>query len=125
MEKTKKAKVIPVSMGWNDIGSWSALHDTSVKDGQGNVVSGDVVLRDVSHSYVRSESRLVTVIGLSHVVVVETPEAILVLDKSKAQDVSKLVQSLKASDRSEVLRHGLVKLLRVGKKQAKKPKKRS
>ncbi|MFM2414894.1 MAG: mannose-phosphate guanylyltransferase [Candidatus Parcubacteria bacterium] len=105
MEKTNRAKVIPVSMGWNDIGSWSALHDTSIKDGQGNVLVGDVVIRDVSNSYIRSESRLVTVIGLSHVVVVETPEALLVLDKSKAQDVNKLVATLKEARRPEALRH--------------------
>ena len=105
MEKTSRAKVIPVSMGWNDIGSWSALHDTSVKDSQGNVLVGDVVIRDVSNSYIRSESRLVTVVGLSHVVVVETPEALLVLDKSKAQDVGKLVQTLKDGNRTEAIRH--------------------
>jgi mannose-1-phosphate guanylyltransferase len=105
MEKTARAKVIPVSMGWNDIGSWSALHDTSIKDAHGNVVVGDVVVRDVANSYIRSESRLVTVIGLSHVVVVETPEAVLVLDKGKAQDVGKLVQTLKDKNRTEVLRH--------------------
>jgi Mannose-6-phosphate isomerase len=63
------------------------------------------VLRDVSNSYIRSESRLVTVVGLSHVVVVETPEALLVLDKSKAQDVGKLVQTLKEGKRSEAFRH--------------------
>lgn len=108
MEKTSVAKVIPVSMGWNDIGSWSALHDTSIKDSNGNVLCGDVMVRDVSNSYIRSESRLVTVIGLSHVVVVETPEALLVLDKSKAQDVGNLVRSLKEHNRPEALRHAFM-----------------
>ncbi len=129
MEKTSQAKVIPVSMGWNDIGSWSALHDTSIKDSQGNVIVGDVVLRDVSNSYIRSESRLVTVVGLSHVVVVETPEALLVLDKSKAQDVGKLVQTLKEGKRTEAFRHTPlqthpVKKVSRGKKRAQHKKKK-
>lgn len=117
MEKTARAKVIPVSMGWNDIGSWSALHDTSIKDSQGNVLVGDVVIRDVSNSYIRSESRLVTVVGLSHVVVVETPEALLVLDKSKAQDVGKLVQTLKDGKRPEALRHAHMQFKKTQRKQ--------
>lgn len=124
MEKTERAKVIPVSMGWNDIGSWSALHDTSIKDGQGNVIVGDVVVRDVSNSYIRSESRLVTVVGLSHVVVVETPEALLVLDKSKAQDVGKLVQALKEGNRPEALRHAYMSKPHAPKKKSSNSKKK-
>lgn len=101
MERTAHAAVVPVSMGWNDIGAWSALWDVGGKDEQGNVVRGDVYLDGVKDSYVRAESRMVAAIGVSDLLVVETADAILVADKSRAQDVKKVVDYLKAQGRSE------------------------
>jgi mannose-1-phosphate guanylyltransferase/mannose-6-phosphate isomerase len=101
MERTAHAAVVPASMGWNDIGAWSALWDVGGKDEHGNVVRGDVYLDGVEDSYVRAESRMVAAIGVSDLLVVETADAILVADKSRAQDVKKVVDYLKAQGRSE------------------------
>ena len=78
MEKTNKAVVVPVDIGWNDIGSWSALWDVGTSDEQGNVKYGDVYSVDTSNSYIHSENRLVTTVGLKDHVVVETADAVLV-----------------------------------------------
>ena len=101
MERTAHAAVVPASMGWNDIGAWSALWDVGGKDEHGNVVRGDVYMDGVEDSYVRAESRMVAAIGVSDLLVVETADAILVADKSRAQDVKKVVDYLKAQGRSE------------------------
>ncbi len=102
MEHTDDAVVIPLDAGWSDIGSWAALWDIAERDGDDNVIIGDVVAIDTSGSYVRSESRLVAVAGLDDVVVVETPDAILVCSREKAQAVRRLVEHLEAADRSEI-----------------------
>ena len=78
MEKTDKAAVVPADLGWSDVGAWSAVRDARPKDDQGNATQGDVLLHDVTDSLVRSDSRLVTVVGLDRVVVVETADAVLV-----------------------------------------------
>jgi len=101
MERTAHAAVVPASIGWNDIGAWSALWDVGGKDEHGNVTRGDVYLDGVKDSYVRAESRMVAAIGVSDLLVVETADAILVADKSRAQDVKKVVDYLKAQGRSE------------------------
>lgn len=101
MERTRHAAVVPADIGWNDIGAWSALWEVGEKDGQGNVVRGDVFMDSVSDSLVRAESRMVAAIGVSNLLIVETPDAVLVADKSRAQDVKKVVDYLKASGRSE------------------------
>lgn len=102
MEHTDDAVVIPLDAGWSDIGSWAALWDIAERDDDDNVLVGDVVAIDTSGSYVRSESRLVAVAGLNDVVVVETPDAILVCSREKAQAVRRLVEQLEAADRSEI-----------------------
>ena len=101
MERTRHAAVVPAAIGWNDIGSWSALWEVGEKDGNGNVLRGDVFLEGVSDSLVRAESRMVAVIGVSNLLIVETPDAVLVADKSRAQEVKKVVDYLKANGRSE------------------------
>lgn len=86
MERTKHARVVPLDAGWSDVGSWQALWEM-LAHGGGTVTVGDVHVIDVEDSYVRSGSRPVAVIGLDDVVVVETPEAVLVVSRHRAQDV--------------------------------------
>ena len=101
MEKTDKAAMVPLDAGWNDVGSWEALHDVSAQDAAGNSISGDVLLHDCKDSYISSESRLVAAVGLDDIVVVETRDATLVARKSRSQDVKAIVEQLRALDREE------------------------
>jgi len=101
MERTSLAAVVPVDIGWNDVGSWTALWDVQVKDQDGNAIRGDVYTSDVSNSLIRSESRLVAVIGVEDLLVVETSDAVLVAHKDHAQDVKKVVDHLKSVKRNE------------------------
>lgn len=101
MERTDKAAVVPVDMGWSDVGSWSALHEETAKDAAGNTILGDVMALDTANSYVRSEKQLTAVIGLNNAIVVVTPDAVLVADKAHDQAVKKVVEQLKAKGRSE------------------------
>ncbi|PCJ33911.1 MAG: mannose-1-phosphate guanylyltransferase/mannose-6-phosphate isomerase [Cellvibrionales bacterium] len=101
MEKTDSAVVIPLSAGWSDIGSWSALWDISEKDAQGNTCKGDVLAVDTHDSYLHTNGRLLATVGVKDLVVVETDDAILVADKSRVQDVKVVVNQLKAQGRSE------------------------
>jgi mannose-1-phosphate guanylyltransferase/mannose-6-phosphate isomerase len=101
MERTPNAAVVPAEIGWNDIGAWSALWDVGLKDADDNVVRGDVYLDGVKGSYVRAESRMVAALGVENLLIVETPDAVLVADQSKAQDVKKVVDYLKKAGRSE------------------------
>ncbi|MFK5951133.1 MAG: mannose-1-phosphate guanylyltransferase/mannose-6-phosphate isomerase [Methylococcales bacterium] len=105
MEKTASAAVIPVDIQWNDIGSWSALWEIGESDEKGNVTHGDVLLEDTTNSYVHSDSRLVTTIGLNDHVVVETADAILVAHRDKVQDVKEIVARLKEANRDEAIIH--------------------
>jgi mannose-1-phosphate guanylyltransferase/mannose-6-phosphate isomerase len=102
MEKTADAMVVPVAMGWNDVGSWSALWDVGAKDAAGNVVLGDVMVEDVRNSYLRSDDgKLVAVLGLDDIVLVVTDDAVLATSRARAQDVKRLVERLKLANRSE------------------------
>jgi len=94
MEHTDKAAIVPVEMGWSDIGSWVALWETSHKDTHGNAVIGDVLHFDTHNSYLRSEGPLVAVLGVKDLVVVASPDAVLVCPKSAAQNVKKIVEEL-------------------------------
>ena len=108
MEKTEKAAVVPVSMDWNDLGSWRAVWEASGPDADGNVLVGDVVAENVTGSYIRSESRLVAAVDLKDLVVVETPDGVMVAPKDKAQDVKALVKRLQSDTRQEVSVHSTV-----------------
>ena len=83
MEKTEKATVIPIDVGWSDLGSWSSIWDISEKDADGNVNIGKVKAIDSKNNYMRSENRLVIGIGLENLIIVETNDAILVANKEK------------------------------------------
>ena len=101
MERTDKAAVVPVDMGWSDVGSWSALHDEAVRDEAGNTMLGDVLAIDTSNTYVRTEKQLTAVIGIKDAIVVVTADAVLVADKAHDQQVKQVVERLKAAGRSE------------------------
>ena len=105
MEKSSDAVMVPLDCGWSDVGSWSALHDVSEQDEDGNAVSGDALVQDCRNTYVQSESRLVTAVGMKDTVVVETKDAVLVTSRDHSQNVKGLVDRLKADDRDEVSAH--------------------
>tara|TARA_R110002033_G_scaffold157963_2_gene194119 strand:- start:117922 stop:119319 length:1398 start_codon:yes stop_codon:yes gene_type:complete len=108
MESTKKAKVVPYAGDWSDIGAWDALYDYADKDADNNVLLGDVMAEGSSHCLIRSESRLVAAVGVSDLVIVETADAVLVMDKNNAQDVKKIVKRIKAEGREEHMYHTTV-----------------
>lgn len=105
MEKTTHGAVVPVNMGWNDVGSWDALWDVQDKDTAGNVFDGDVIAANTRNSYVKAESRMVATVGIEDVVIVETADAVLVAGRESAQDVKTLVDKLKTEGRSEHVFH--------------------
>jgi len=93
MERTTRGVVVPVDVGWTDLGSWKSLWEASAKDDDGNVVHGDVVTSAVTGSFLLSGGRRLAVAGVEDVVVVETPDAVLVLGLEQAQDVRRLAAS--------------------------------
>ncbi|MEX2471581.1 MAG: mannose-1-phosphate guanylyltransferase/mannose-6-phosphate isomerase [Gemmatimonadota bacterium] len=102
MEHTDAAVVVPLDADWNDVGSWDALWDIADKDADGNATSGDVLTADTSGSYLRSGGRrLIAAVGLENTVVVDTPDAVLVAPRARAQEVKAIVAQLKAADREE------------------------
>jgi mannose-1-phosphate guanylyltransferase/mannose-6-phosphate isomerase len=101
MEHTDRAAVVPVDMGWSDIGSWSALWQESPQDADGNVLLGDVIASGTRNAYIRSERQLVAALGVEDLVIVATDDAVLVADKAHDQDVKKIVEQLKAANRPE------------------------
>lgn len=105
MQNTKRAAVVPASMGWSDVGSWDALWDITPKDSHGNTLQGDIFTTDTHNSYIRAESRLVAVVGLDDVVVVETADAVLVMHKDKAQHIKRAIQHFETHSRKEHLEH--------------------
>lgn len=105
MEKTANAVVVPMDCGWSDVGSWSSLWEVSDKDEFGNACRGDVINIDTRNTYVNASEKLVTTIGLDDAIVVETKDAILVAKQSEVQQVKKIVEKLKAEQRSEWQHH--------------------
>jgi mannose-1-phosphate guanylyltransferase/mannose-6-phosphate isomerase len=105
MEKSARAAVVPVSFKWSDVGSWGSLDEVAVTDKAGNVVTGRVIDIGSTDSIVYADRRVVATIGLSDMVVVDTPDATLVCPKSRAQDVKKVVDILKQQQAPEHLEH--------------------
>jgi mannose-1-phosphate guanylyltransferase/mannose-6-phosphate isomerase len=96
MEKSSNVAVVPCSIGWSDIGSWNAVGDLVAPDDKGNRIEGEVELHDVSNCYIQSNERMVGAVGVSNLIIVDTPDALLVADRSRAQDVKFLYASLKS-----------------------------
>jgi mannose-1-phosphate guanylyltransferase/mannose-6-phosphate isomerase len=97
MEKSRDVAVVPCSIGWSDIGSWSALGDLTGADSRGNRIEGQALLHDVTGCYIRSNERLVGAVGVENLIVIDTPDALLIAEKSRAQDVKHIYTQLKAS----------------------------
>ncbi|MFV0276238.1 MAG: mannose-1-phosphate guanylyltransferase/mannose-6-phosphate isomerase [Parahaliea sp.] len=108
MEHTDLGGVVALDCGWSDIGAWSALWEVSERDESGNACVGDVLLDNCRNSYFRSDSRLVAATGVDNLVVVETPDAVLVADRDQVQDVKRLVNALKSQQRPEAALHARV-----------------
>ncbi|TBR37484.1 mannose-1-phosphate guanylyltransferase/mannose-6-phosphate isomerase [Marinomonas agarivorans] len=108
MEKTKHAKVVPYNGDWSDIGAWDALYDFADKDEQHNLIVGDVIAESTSNSLIRSESRLVATVGVDNLIIIETADAILVMNKDNSQDVKSIVKRIQDSGREEHISHTLV-----------------
>jgi mannose-1-phosphate guanylyltransferase/mannose-6-phosphate isomerase len=105
MEETDRAAVVALDAGWSDIGAWSSLWEASVRDAQGNVVQGDVYTHATQNALLISQHRFVAAVGLDDIIVVETPDAVLVAHKNHAQDVKEVVSRLKSDKRSEYQTH--------------------
>jgi mannose-1-phosphate guanylyltransferase/mannose-6-phosphate isomerase len=105
MEHTQRACVVPFTADWNDLGSWKAFHDVSPQDKHGNALVGDVVALDTERCYLHSTQRLVAALGVKDLVVVETADAVLVADWSRAQEVKHLLAQLTQAGRSEADTH--------------------
>jgi len=105
MEKTRDALVLPLDVGWSDVGSWSSLFDALPADEEGNVLQGDVLTHDTHDCYVHSTSRLVAAVGMEDHIIVETKDAILVAPKGRVQEVKELVAKIKKSGRTESALH--------------------
>lgn len=105
MEKTAKSAMLPLDIGWSDLGSWSSIWELAPHDAEGNAVRGDALLVDTRNSYVHSQGALVSTLGVENMIIVQTPDAVLVAKQDRAQDVGKLVAELKRSNRREREQH--------------------
>ncbi len=108
LEHTREAVVIGLDAEWKEICAWSSLWESGQKDSRGNVVNGDVITHDVENCYIGGGSRLVAALGIKDLVVVETPDAVLVADKNKVEDVQHIVEQLRQNGRTEALNHTCV-----------------
>ncbi|MFP6777815.1 MAG: mannose-1-phosphate guanylyltransferase/mannose-6-phosphate isomerase [Alphaproteobacteria bacterium] len=105
MESCEQAAVIPIDVGWSDVGSWQALWQAGTRDSSGNLIEGDVMALDCKTSYIRSDGPLVAALGLDNIAVVSTKDAILVVPMDKTEAVRDLVRRLSEQGRAEVTEH--------------------
>ncbi len=98
-------RMVPLDAGWSDLGAWDAVWQVSKKDADGNAWVGDALVSDSHDTLVHATSRLVGVVGLSNVIVVETPDAVLVADRGRSQEVKQIVNKLQSGGRSEHTLH--------------------
>ncbi len=108
MEKTDRGVVIALDAGWNDLGSFDALWQTGNKDASNNVLAGDIIVHDVTDTFIHADHRLVTATGLEGFVIVETADAVMVAPRHKVQDVKAIVRCLKEKGREEARTHSRV-----------------
>jgi len=108
MEHAASAAVVPVEMGWNDVGSWQSLWEIATRSEDGNVTQGDVVIERTRNCYIRSEGPLVAAVGVEDLVVVATKDAVLISQRAGSQDVKKIVEQLDRDGRGHRVHHPLV-----------------
>ena len=109
MENSSKVVFIPADIGWNDVGSWNALDDVYEKDSDGNITKGNILIQDCNNSIIQGQNRLIGVLGLKDMIVVDSPDALLVCAKEHSQDVKKLVDTLKEKGHPEAKKTSTVK----------------
>jgi mannose-1-phosphate guanylyltransferase/mannose-6-phosphate isomerase len=105
MEKSKNVVVVPLDAQWNDIGTWSALHNIGIKDNNGNVIQGDVFTEETTNTYISANHHMVATIGVQDLIIVDTSNATLITTKDKAHEVKKIVEQLQEQDREEQFCH--------------------
>lgn len=105
LEKTTNAAMVILDAGWSDIGSWSALWELEEQDNAGNVVKGDTITKDTTNCFLQSNYKLLATLGVDNIVVVDTPDAILVANKDQIENVADIVEELKSNGRKEYLFH--------------------
>jgi mannose-1-phosphate guanylyltransferase len=104
LEKAKEvAGLATDEIGWNDVGSWNAVYELHTRDGEGNVARSEVLLHGSSGNYVDAHGKLVALLGVKDLVIVDTPDALLIADRARAQEVGKLVELLEKQERHELL----------------------
>lgn len=108
MEHTQNAMVMPLDAQWNDVGGWSALADVLPKDNEGNVTIGDVLCKQSSNNYIRSEDRLIAVLGIEDMIIVDTKDALLVTSKDQSEQVKLIVDTINDAKRDEAKYHRIV-----------------
>ena len=105
MEHTKNSVVVPLDANWNDVGSWESLMSSKLKDTKGNVVEGDVILDNVENTFAYSSNRLVSAVGVSELIIVDTNDALLVTSTKYSQNIKNIVAKLKNQNRPEAINH--------------------
>lgn len=105
MERTEHACVVAMEAGWSDIGSWASVWEVADKDADNNATQGDVMLQDCEDCLVHGTTRLITAVGMRNTVIIETADALLIMDTERAQDTKKLVEILTKTKRPEASRH--------------------
>ncbi|RAU44335.1 MULTISPECIES: mannose-1-phosphate guanylyltransferase/mannose-6-phosphate isomerase [unclassified Pseudomonas] len=108
MERSQKVAVVPCELGWSDIGSWQAIRELATADANGNQCNGQVVLHDVSNCYIDSKKRLVGGVGLDNLIIIDTPDALLIADADRTQEVKLIAQELKRQGHPAYLLHNTV-----------------
>ena len=101
MEKSNSVVVVPLDVGWNDIGAWQSLYNIGSKDANGNVIKGDVYIDQTSNSYILSSSRIIATIGVDNLIIIDTPDALLISTKEKTHLVKNIASKLQEEGRSE------------------------
>ena len=101
MEKSDKCVVVPLDANWSDLGSFSSLYDASTKDNNANVIKGDVLAEKTNNSYIDTDNRLVATLGIENMIIIDTPDALLVASKDKSQNLAQIVEKLKLQNREE------------------------
>jgi len=102
MEKSDNAVVVPLDAGWSDIGSWSALYDIDAKDSSGNVLKGDIIVKDTTNTYIHATHHMITTVGIDNLIVIDTPDATFIATQNKAHEVQSIIETLQKKGRDEV-----------------------
>ena len=101
MEKSDNVVVVPLDAGWSDVGSWPALYDIDVKDSSGNVLKGDVIVKDTTNTYIYAAHHMITTVGIDNLIVIDTPDATFIASQNKAHEVKSIIASLQKKGRDE------------------------